>query len=91
MKATEVFLMSKYKTEQTTDTVLMISREQDKKYRKKIMQYFKEHKMPKPVTINYIGRWAHGECYAVTCGLIRLKRYCVYFGDDGGINSVRKR
>ena len=83
--------MSKYKTEQTTDTVLMISKEQDKEFCKKIMQYFKEHKMPKPGVINYIGRWAHGECYAVTCGLVRLKKYCVYFKDNGEINSARKR
>ena len=57
----------------------------------KIKEYFKENRLPKPVTIKHIGRWAHGECYAVTCGLIRLKRYCVYFSEDGEINSVRKR
>lgn len=61
------------------------------KIRNMITDYFKRNGFPKPVTINHIGRWAHGECYAVTCGLIRLKKYCVYFGNDGGINSVRKR
>lgn len=83
--------MNKYKTEQTTDTVLMIPKEQDKEYCKKIMRYFKESKMPKPGVINYIGKWAFGECYAVTCGIIRLKRYCVYFDKVGEIHSVRKR
>lgn len=57
----------------------------------KIKKYFKENGLPKPVTIKHIGRWAHGECYAVTCGLVRLKRYCVYFSGNGEINSVRKR
>lgn len=61
------------------------------KIRNMIIDYFKRNGLPKPVTIKHIGRWAHGECYAVTCGLIRLKKYCVYFGNDGGINSVRKR
>ena len=57
----------------------------------KIKDYFKIHKLPKPVTIKHIGKWAHGECYAVTCGLIRLKKYCVYLKGDGEIKSVRKR
>lgn len=61
------------------------------KIRNMIIDYFKRNGLQKPVTINHIGRLAHGECYAVTCGLIRLKKYCVYFGNDGGINSVRKR
>ena len=57
---------------------------------KKIREYFKEHKLPKPGVINYIGKWAHGECYAVTRGWIKLKRYCVYFiGDE--IHDVKKR
>lgn len=59
--------------------------------RNMIIYYFKRNGLPKPVTIKHIGRWAHGECYVVTCGLIRLNKYCVYFGNDGGINSVRKR
>lgn len=59
--------------------------------RNMIIDYFKRNGLPKTVTIKHIGRWAHGECYAVTCGLIWLKKYCVYFGNDGGINSVRKR
>lgn len=59
--------------------------------RNMIIYYFKRNGLPKPVTIKHIGRWTHGECYAVTCGLIWLKKYCVYFGNDGGINSVRKR
>lgn len=56
----------------------------------KIKAHFKANGLPKPVTINYIGKWAHGECYAVTCGLVRLKRFCVYL-TDGEIVSVRKR
>lgn len=55
-----------------------------------IINYFKAHGLPKPVTINYIGQWAEGDCYAVTCGLFFLKKYCVYF-KDGHVYSVRKR
>ena len=56
----------------------------------KIRQYFKEHDLPSPGVINKIGLWSHGECYAVTCGWFRLKRYCVYcVGDE--IHSVRLR
>lgn len=62
----------------------------EKFIRKVITEYFKDHKLPKPVTINYVGPWALGECYAVTCGLFRLKKYCVYFRDYN-IWSVRKR
>ena len=57
----------------------------------KIKEYFKENKLPKPVTIKLIGPWAHGICYAVTCGLFKLKKYCVYFNEDGEIHSVRRR
>lgn len=56
----------------------------------KIKSYFKNNKLPKPVTINYVGRWAKGDVYAVTCGLIRLTKYAVYFTDDE-IHNVRKR
>lgn len=56
----------------------------------KIRKYFKDNKLPKPGVINHIGRWAKGECYAVTCGLVRLKKYCVYCIDDE-IHSVRFR
>ena len=60
------------------------------KREEKIKREFKTRKLPKPVTINLIGNWAYGDCYAVTCGFIRLKKYCVYFiGDD--IHSIRKR
>lgn len=38
----------------------------------KIQKYSKENGLP-------IGKWAKGDCYAVTCGLIRLKKYCAYF------------
>lgn len=55
-----------------------------------IKKYFKENDLPKPVTINHIGKWAYGECYAVTCGLIRLKKYCVYCKGDA-IHNVRLR
>jgi hypothetical protein len=56
----------------------------------KIIKYFKENELPKPVTINHIGRWAKGECYAVTCGIFKLKKYCVYCVDNE-INNVRFR
>ena len=56
----------------------------------KIIEYFKSHDLPNPITIKYIGPWAFGKCYAVTCGIIKLKKYCVYFKDDE-IYSVRKR
>lgn len=56
----------------------------------KIRDYFKAHDLPKPVTINYIGKWAKGDCWAVTCGVLFLKKYCVYC-TDGEIVSVRKR
>ena len=57
---------------------------------KRIKERFRQDDLPRPVTINYIGKWAYGDCYAVTCGLIKLKKYCVYFiGDE--ITSIRKR
>ena len=57
----------------------------------KIKKHFKEHDLPKPVTIKKIGPWAFGECYAVTCGIFKLKKYCVYFNTAGEIHSVRQR
>lgn len=59
--------------------------------KEKIKKYFKSNKLPTPLTINYIGKWAYGECYAVTCGIIKIKKYCVYFSEQGEIKSVRKR
>lgn len=59
-------------------------------HKEKIIQYFKENELPKPVTIKRVGFWAYGEVYAVTCGLFRLKKYAVYFS-DGKITSVRFR
>ena len=56
----------------------------------KIRKHFKENGLPKPGVINHIGKWAKGECYAVTCGIIKLKKYCVYCIDNE-IHSVRKR
>ena len=56
----------------------------------KIQKYFKENNLPKPGVINYIGLWALGDCYAVTCGWFKLKKYCVYC-IDGEIHSVRRR
>ena len=57
---------------------------------KKIRQYFKDNDLPSPGVIKLIGKWAKGDCYAVTCGIIRLKKYCVYcIGED--IHSVRFR
>jgi len=56
----------------------------------KIRKHFKGNKLPKPGVINYIGKWAHGDCYAVTCGLFKITKYCVYcVGNE--IYSVRKR
>lgn len=55
-----------------------------------IRAYFKANNLPKPVTIIGVGKWAHGEVYAVTCGLIKLKKYAVYcIGEE--IHSVRQR
>lgn len=56
----------------------------------KIKTYFKENKLPKPTMIKLIGPWAKGTCYAVTCGFLKVKKYCVYFIEDD-IHSVRKR
>ena len=56
----------------------------------KIRKYFKDNGLPSPGAINKIGAWAHGECYAVTTGWIRLKRFCVYCVGDQ-IHSVRAR
>ena len=62
----------------------------EKEVIEKIHKYFKRNNLPKPITINKIGKWACGDCYAVTCGLLFIKKYCVYFvGED--IASVRKR
>ena len=62
----------------------------DEKMNKIIRQHFKENNLPSPGAINHIGKWANGECYAVTTGLIRLKKWCVYcIGDK--VHSVRLR
>lgn len=58
--------------------------------KEKIIEYFKEKGLPKPVTIKLVGYWAYGVQYAVTCGIFRLKKYAVYFS-DGRITSVRFR
>lgn len=58
--------------------------------KEKIKEFFKEHNLPYPVTISLIGPWAKGECYAVTCGVFKIKKYCVYFINEE-IHSVRKR
>lgn len=56
----------------------------------KIREHFRANNLPKPGAINLIGPWARGTCYAVTCGLIRLRRFCVYcIGEE--IHSVRQR
>ena len=55
-----------------------------------IREYFKAHKLPKPGTINYVGAWAKGDVYAVTCGLIFLRQYAVYCIAEE-IHSVRER
>lgn len=56
----------------------------------KIRKHFKENDLPTANVINYIGKWAKGDCYAVTCGWFKLKKYCVYC-IDGEIHSVRFR
>lgn len=61
-----------------------------RKMNEKIKRYFKQNKLPKPVTIKEIGPWAHGTCYAVTCGLLRIRKFCVYFIGNQ-IHSVRER
>ena len=58
--------------------------------KKKIRKYFKEQGLPSPGAINRIGPWAYGDCYAVTTGLLKLKRYCVYCKGNE-IHSVRLR
>ena len=57
---------------------------------KKIKEYFSKNKLPKPRQIDLIGKWAKGNCYAVSCGLIKAKKYCVYCMDDT-VHSVRLR
>ena len=58
--------------------------------KEKIIRYFEENKLSKPGVINYIGKWVHGERYAVTCGLVRLKKYCVYI-TNSEVTNVRLR
>lgn len=49
----------------------------------KIRQYFRVNKdLPSAGVINRVGKWAKGECYAVTCGIFRIKKYCVYCIDN---------
>ena len=57
----------------------------------KIRRHFKANKLPNPGAINKVpGGWARGDCYAVTCGTFKLRRYCVYcIGEN--IHSVRFR
>lgn len=55
-----------------------------------IRAYFKENKLPKPVIINPAGKWASGTVYAVTCGVIKIKKYAVYC-TGATIHSVRQR
>lgn len=55
-----------------------------------IREYFKKNKLPKALSIKHTGKWAKGECYAVTCGVFKLKKYVVYcIGNE--IQSVRQR
>lgn len=61
------------------------------KVNKQIKAYFSKNNLPKPSVIRYIGRWANGECYAVTTGWIKLRKFCVYFNDYERIVSVRER
>lgn len=55
-----------------------------------IKEYFKEHDLPKPVSIRNGGRWVNGEVYSVTCGLFKIQRFAVYT-TDGKIVNVRQR
>lgn len=65
-----------------------------------IKKYFKDKNFPKPISINFIGRWEKGDCYAVTCRTYTIKdlwgkktitRYVVYLDYWGDIKSVRSR
>lgn len=73
--------MNEYKTIIITD---------DKDFEEYIKEYFKEFNLPKPKTIRKVGKWAHGDCYAVTAGMLKNKRFCVY-EQNGLIHSVRQR
>lgn len=73
--------MSEYKTIIITN---------DKDFEEHIKEYFRKHKLPKPKAIKKISKWAHGDCYAVTAGMLKNKRFCVY-EQNGSIFSVRRR
>jgi hypothetical protein len=64
--------------------------DKEKHARNVIKERFKSDKLPKPISINYVGKWAYGDAYAVTCGLFKLSKYCVYFSGDE-ITHIRKR
>lgn len=57
---------------------------------KAIYEYFAENDLPRPRKINFIGKWAKGECFAVSCGMLKTRKYCVYM-IDGKVHSVRVR
>lgn len=61
------------------------------KTNKQIRAYFKANNLTNPITIKHVGRWANGECYAVTTGLFKLRKFCVYFNAFSNIVSVRER
>lgn len=57
----------------------------------KIIEYFKKNDLPKPITIKLVGAWALGDqVYAVSCGLIKIKRFAAYC-IDGEVHSARRR
>lgn len=58
--------------------------------KEKIRKYFKEHGLPSPGIISGPIPWAYGNCYAVTCGFLVLKKYCVYCS-EGEIVDVKFR
>lgn len=73
--------MAEYKT-------IIITNDED--FKRQIKEHFKEHKLPMPKAIKKAGKWANGDVYAVTAGVFKNKRFCVY-EQNGLIYSVRRR
>ena len=73
--------MAEYKT-------IIITNDDD--FKRQIKEHFKEHKLPMPKVIKKTGKWGMGDVYAVTAGVFKNKRFCVY-EHNGLIHSVRRR
>ena len=65
-----------------------------------IKEYFQDNNLPKPISINFIGRWEKGDCFAVVCRTYTIKdlwgkktifRYVVYLDYKGEVKNVRLR